>query len=51
MTEIGEPRPKRRWRFVWVVLLFIPVGFGRWYITVALLLISALLTFALSRRE
>jgi hypothetical protein len=48
MDQVGEPKPKRPWRFVWVLLLFIPVGFGHWYITVALLLVSALLTIALS---
>jgi hypothetical protein len=42
---------KRRTRWVWVLLLFIPIGFGHWYITLGLLLISAVLTLALSRRD
>jgi len=43
-----EPKHRRR-RLVWVLLLFIPFGFGRyWYISVGLLLISALLTITLS---
>jgi hypothetical protein len=49
MDQIGEPKPKRPWRRVWVLLLFIPLGFGHWYITVALLLVSAALTLLLSR--
>lgn len=45
---MDEPKPRRR-RLVWILLLFLPFGFGRyWYITVGLLLVSAILTITLS---
>ena len=45
---MDAPKAPRR-RLVWVLLLFVPFGFGRyWYVSVGLLLISALLTITLS---
>jgi hypothetical protein len=49
MDEIGEPKPKRG-RWFWLLLLIIPIPFGaHWYVTVAFLLISAMVTLLLSR--
>jgi hypothetical protein len=48
MDELSGPKPKRRSRWVWVLLLFIPLGFGHWYITAALLLASVALSIVLS---
>ena len=50
MDELGEPKPKRRRRFFWLLLLVIPFPFGlHWYVTVAFLLLSAIVTILLSR--
>lgn len=46
MAEIGGKPKLTRW--VWVLLLFVPFGFGHWYITVGLLLASVALTILLS---
>jgi hypothetical protein len=42
-----QPKPKRR--FFWLLLLIVPLPFGlHWYVTVAFLLISILVTVLLS---
>jgi hypothetical protein len=49
MDESGEAKPKRR-RWFWLLLLIIPIPFGaHWYVTVAFLLISVMVTILLSR--
>jgi hypothetical protein len=51
MDEIGEPKPKRR-RLFWLLLLIIPLPFGaHWYVTVAFLLISVIVTILLTARR
>ena len=51
MDEIGEPKPKRR-RLFWLLLLIIPLPFGaHWYVTVAFLLVSVIVTILLTARR
>ena len=41
----SEPEPKRTRRYFWLLLLVVPLPFGaHWYVTVAFLLISVLVT-------
>jgi hypothetical protein len=41
----SEPEPKRTRRYFWLLLLVVPLSFGaHWYVTVAFLLISVIVT-------